>query len=85
MVQYSLYYFYLFFQNIFNLYSVYSRINAIFTFQQLDPSTYIRYVNNKIAGEIILDYALFGVGLVNIVLIIHINIYLNMIQEISEN
>ena len=50
------------FPRFFNSYSVYSRINAIFTLQQLDPSTYVRYVNNKIAGEIILDYALFGVG-----------------------
>ena len=44
-------------------YRVSSRIKSIITIQSnVDPSTYIRLVNNKIALEIILDYPLFGVG-----------------------
>ena len=44
-------------------YRVSSRIKSIITIQSnVDPSTYIRLVNNKIALEIFLDYPLFGVG-----------------------
>jgi len=43
-------------------YLVFDRVKAILTFQQLDPSTYIRVVNNKIALQIIRDYPIFGVG-----------------------
>ena len=43
-------------------YPVYSRVKALVTFQKLDPSTYIRVVNNKIGLQIINDYPIFGVG-----------------------
>jgi len=43
-------------------YSVYYRVKALLTFQQLDPSTYIRIVNNRIAFDMIKDYPLLGVG-----------------------
>lgn len=43
-------------------YSVFSRLKAIATFQTLDPSTYIRFVNNSIGLQIINDYPIFGVG-----------------------
>jgi hypothetical protein len=43
-------------------YSVYYRVKALVTFQQLDPSTYIRVVNNKIALNMINDYPILGVG-----------------------
>ena len=43
-------------------YSVYYRVKALLTFQQLDPSTYIRVVNNRIAFDMIKDFPLLGVG-----------------------
>jgi hypothetical protein len=43
-------------------YSVFTRLKALTTFQQLDPATYIRVVNNKIGLQIINDYPIFGVG-----------------------
>jgi hypothetical protein len=43
-------------------YPVYSRLKALITFQKLDPSTYIRVVNNKIGLQMINDYPIFGVG-----------------------
>ena len=43
-------------------YPVYSRVKALVTFQKLDPSIYIRVVNNKIGFQMINDYPIFGVG-----------------------
>jgi hypothetical protein len=43
-------------------YSVFSRLKSIFTFQTLDSSTYIRFVNNSIGLRIIKDYPIFGIG-----------------------
>ena len=43
-------------------YSVFDRLKAVTTFQKLDPSIYVRVVNNKIGLQIIYDYPIFGVG-----------------------
>ena len=43
-------------------YSVFTRLKAFTTFQELDPATYVRIVNNKIGLQMISDYPIFGVG-----------------------